>query len=102
MNKYIVYAIYSVKLDKIYIGQTSDLGRRLKEHISGYSFYTSRTNDWELFYQEEYAHRSEAIRRERQLKSSRGRAFLWEMLLQSKAQVNGPSVDGFTSVRWLT
>jgi len=97
MKKYFVYALYSVKLNKIYISQTSDMGRRLKEHISGYSYFTSRSDDWELFYQEEYTLRSEAMRRERQLKTSRGRAFLWETLTRSKPQVNGPSEDGSVS-----
>ncbi|RLD73871.1 MAG: GIY-YIG nuclease family protein, partial [Bacteroidetes bacterium] len=30
--KYCVYIIYSFKLDKFYIGETSDLEKRLEEH----------------------------------------------------------------------
>jgi len=93
MQRYLVYSIFSEKLHKIYIGQTADLQKRLTNHKRGYSSYTSRTDDWELFYQEEFSTRAQAIRREKELKTSRGRAFLWEYLEKCKPQVNGPSAD---------
>ncbi len=77
---YTIYAIHSKSLDIIYIGQTSNLDRRLEEHSKGYSKFTSRANDWRLFYSELKETRREALKRERQLKSSRGRAFLREKL----------------------
>jgi putative endonuclease len=69
------YALYSRKLDRLYVGQTQDLARRLREHHEGISFYTKRADDWELIHTEEFPTRSEAMKREKQLKSSRGRAF---------------------------
>jgi len=72
--------MYSEKLDRLYIGQTQDLDRRLREHHEGVSFYTKRTDDWCLIHTEEYDTRAEAIKREKQLKSSRGRAFLWQKI----------------------
>ena len=77
---YIVYAIYSKSLDIIYVGQTNDIEKRLKIHLKGYSKYTSRANDWKLFYTESKESRTDVVIRERQLKSSRGRAFLREKL----------------------
>jgi putative endonuclease len=59
------------------VGQTQDLERRLREHREGVSFYTKRADDWELVHTEELPSRSEAMKREIQLKSSRGRAFLF-------------------------
>ncbi len=69
---YIVYAIYSKSLDIIYVGQTNDIEKRLKLHLKGYSKYTSRANDWKLFYTESKESRTDVVIRERQLKSSRG------------------------------
>ena len=73
---YYVYAIYSPKLDLVYIGQTSNLEKRISDHIKGYSKYTSRTDDWILIYSEECQSRAGAMRRERQLKSCKGREFI--------------------------
>lgn len=78
-----VYAIYSESIDIIYIGQTNRLEKRIQDHLSGYSTYTSKAKDWKLFYTEEFNSRSEAVKREKQLKSSRGRAFLREKLRKS-------------------
>ena len=73
---YSVYAIYSKKLDIIYIGQTSNLEQRLHNHQKGYSKFTSRADDWELIYSEAVKSRGEALKREKQLKSAGGRRFL--------------------------
>ena len=77
---YKVYSIYSESIDTIYIGQTNKLDKRIKDHNSGYSTYTSKAKDWKLFHSENFSSRCEAIIREKQLKSSRGRAFLREKL----------------------
>lgn len=73
---YFVYALFSADLDRIYVGQTNDLERRFKEHTRGYSKYTARTNDWALIYSEKLNSRAEAMKREKQLKTSAGRRFL--------------------------
>jgi putative endonuclease len=77
-----VYALYSAKIDRIYIGQTDDLERRLSDHLKGYSKYTKRADDWMLIFQQEFENRSEAMKRERQLKTSRGRAYLRNLLAE--------------------
>ena len=77
---YWVYALYGRKLDRLYLGQTQDLEKRLAEHRQGASFYTRRSEDWELIYREELPCRGQAMMRERELKSNRGRRFLREKL----------------------
>ena len=77
---FLVYALHSPKLNKIYIGQTSNLDQRLNEHRKGYSRATSMTDDWEVIYTEEFSTRSEAFRREKQMKTSRGRSYIWAMI----------------------
>lgn len=75
-----VYVIYNRVNKKIYIGQTSNISRRVSEHnyqSTKKEHFTSKySGQWELIYQEEVSDRSTAIAREKQLKSSRGRAYL--------------------------
>ncbi len=76
-----VYAIVSESTGKIYIGQTINLAERLKQHNADDSthlgqFTKQNKGPWKLIYKEEYKTRSEAIKREKQLKSYRGREFI--------------------------
>lgn len=78
---FIVYALVNRNAGKIYIGQTMDLEKRLKEHnehtLKG---YTSRFKGvWECFHTETFETRTEALQREKQLKSYRGRCFLKQL-----------------------
>ncbi|HEY9166144.1 MAG TPA: GIY-YIG nuclease family protein [Candidatus Kryptonia bacterium] len=59
-----------------YTGQTDDLNRRLSEHNSGITRSTKHGRNWKLLYSEEYETRSEAVWRERFLKSGVGRNYL--------------------------
>jgi putative endonuclease len=81
MNKdFWVYVIRSQSSNRIYIGHTEDLERRLLQHNdpqNTLSLYTKRfKGPWEAVYSERHSDRSAAMRRERYLKNSRGRAFL--------------------------
>ena len=75
---YVVYAIYNRLVDKVYIGQTSDIDKRIDEHnLHTFAGFTSRfEGKWELIFKESVATRSEALKREKQLKSYRGREFI--------------------------
>jgi putative endonuclease len=79
---YYVYSLYSPSLDIIYIGQTNNLEQRVSDHKRGYSKFTSRANDWILIYKEKVDTRGHALKREKQLKSSRGRSLLKKELLK--------------------
>ncbi|ODS33854.1 MAG: GIY-YIG nuclease superfamily protein [Candidatus Scalindua rubra] len=63
-----VYIIKSIKTKKIYIGYTSDLKRRLKEHNEGKNYTTLRMLPIELVYYEAYKSKEDAKNREKQLK----------------------------------
>lgn len=65
-----VYVLFSKKHHKIYIGQSCDLDKRLEEHNLGLSHYTKTYIPWEIVYKEEHSTRIDALRREKQLKSS--------------------------------
>jgi len=79
MMSYFVYALYSKTALKLYVGQTQDLTSRLKLHEDKTfkNSYTAKTaDDWLLIYSEKKSTRFEALAREKQLKSFRGREFL--------------------------
>ncbi len=75
---YAVYALYNKQADRIYIGQTKDLEQRVHQHNlkKGRHFTAQFQGKWELIYTESVATRSEALKREKQLKSFRGRQFI--------------------------
>jgi putative endonuclease len=81
--EFYVYILRS-KLDgSYYIGYTTDMGRRLDEHNNGLSRYTSKKIPWELVYTEQFQKKSEALKRERFLKSQRNRSF-YERLIKGE------------------
>jgi putative endonuclease len=63
-----VYVIKSSKDDELYIGSTTDLKRRLREHNTGKSFSTSWRGPFELIYYEAYKSLDDARNREKALK----------------------------------
>ena len=52
----------------MYVGYTSDLQRRLKEHNQNESNYTKKYGPWELVYCEGYKSEKDAHSREQSLK----------------------------------
>jgi len=69
-----VYCLQSKKdPEEFYFGFTSDLKNRLKEHNSGHNFSTKKYMPWKLIYYEACLIESDAIRREKYLKTSMGR-----------------------------
>ena len=78
--KYFVYVIKS-KEGFIYKGMTDNLQRRLVEHNNKtLSFWTKRGTNWELIYNEEFDNKTEALKRERWLKTGVGREYLVRIL----------------------
>ena len=75
-----VYVLQSELDEGLYIGFTSDLKRLLAEHQEGKSFSTSYRRPWRLIYYEAYVEESDALGRERYLKSGGGRRFLAKQL----------------------
>jgi len=76
---YYVYLIQS-KAGGLYVGYTSDLKKRLREHNQGLNFSTKTYKPWELIHYEAYLNEDDAKRREKYLKSSQGARLLKRML----------------------
>lgn len=60
----------------MYVGMSTDVCRRLQEHNSGRSKYTSGHVPWVLIYTEECKSSAEARAREKYLKTSSGKRYL--------------------------
>ena len=72
-----VYVLYSEKFKKHYTGYSSDFDSRLLSHnIFGKKDWTTRYRPWSVLLKEDYATQSEALKREKWLKSGMGRAFV--------------------------
>ena len=71
------YALFSKAHNKIYVGYSSDLNSRLSAHNHPQNKgWTAKFQPWELIYHEEFSTKEEALAREKQLKTAKGRLFI--------------------------
>ena len=75
-----VYVLKSLKNGRFYTGSTNNIERRFIEHNSGQTKYTRIAGPFELVYKESYITNLEAVRREKFLKTGKGREFLKQVL----------------------
>ena len=64
---------WSEPTGQFYTGHTASIPARRNRHEQGLSPSTKGRGPWELVYQEEFETRAEAMRRERELKTGKGR-----------------------------
>jgi len=78
------YFVYVIKLtnQKNYTGHTNNLERRIWEHQTGKSPYTRKFKFNKLLYHETCDSRAEAMKREKFLKSGKGREWLKQKLAE--------------------
>ena len=80
--EYVCYVLYSKKYATIYIGYTTNLINRYLSHNKlGTKGYTFRYRPWEVIHVEFFTAKGEAMKREKQLKSSRGRNWIHSTLI---------------------
>ena len=70
------YVLRSRKDDKLYIGFTKDLKRRVEEHNQGLVSSTRNRRPLHLIYYEACLNETDAIKREKYFKSGFGRRFI--------------------------
>lgn len=81
MPFYYVYVLENQNDKSLYIGMTSDLKKRVKEHLGGYgSRTTTLKKNWKLIYSEAYLNKEDAVGREKFLKGGSGRKYLKKQL----------------------
>ena len=75
-----VYVLQSEIDSTFYVGMSLDVTRRLAEHNSGKSKYTSGHRPWKLIYFEKADTSANARKREKYFKSSAGKKHLQKLL----------------------
>ena len=74
-----MYYFYVLRFNnngKLYYGFTEDLKRRVKEHKSGGSKFTSQNGPFDLIFYEAYLNKSDARNAEKYFKTGHGREVL--------------------------
>ena len=92
---YFVYILRSKKTNRQYVGFAADPVQRLGQHNSGITKSTKGRGPWAIVYQEQFATRSDALRRERFLKTGQGREELKRLL--TRVESNGNSVSSLSA-----
>lgn len=77
---YYVYILKSLKNKSFYIGYTSDLKNRIKQHNNGESLATKPFRPYELIFYEAFLSKRDAKGREEYLKGGYGRRTIKKML----------------------
>jgi putative endonuclease len=80
MDKFFVYCLYSDLHDRLYIGQTSNIERRFKQHSDGRVISTRKYLPYRIIYFEEVPDRASAFKREKELKVTSKRKFLRSLI----------------------
>ena len=76
-----VYVLYSQSFKKIYIGYTSNLEDRFKSHNElATKGWTVKFRPWEIVHTEIFEIKAAAMRREKELKSAKGREWVWQLV----------------------
>ena len=93
-----VYILYSTAKDKYYVGHTGEvLEERLRKHNSKHKEFTGSKADWEIKYTEKFMTKSEAYRREVEIKNRKSRKYIEQLI--SSADSGIPLKTGGSGVR---
>jgi putative endonuclease len=79
-EKFFVYILQSLKDFSFYVGQCDDLDRRMSKHFDGMSKYTASKRPLKLVYFEMYESRTDAIKREREIKGKKSRGYIEQLI----------------------
>ena len=81
-----VYILKSLKNSRFYIGSTDNLNRRIDEHNSGKSTYTSFSKPFELVFSQEYDELTMARKIEYWLKRQKDKKLIERIITEKKIQ----------------
>ncbi len=77
------YIIYSDSTDSYYVGSCGDMDKRMHDHLNSCSRYTKKAKDWDLKYYETFATRSEALKRENEIKRKKSRKYIAYLIFKN-------------------
>jgi putative endonuclease len=76
----IVYAIWSERFNRIYVGMFQDIDKRLKEHNAGMTQSTKPFRPWKIIFTERFEKWEKGRVAEKYYKSGIGKQFLKNMV----------------------
>ena len=77
MNNYTVYILHSEKLNRYYIGYTSNFDLRLEFHKNAPpNKYTSNASDWTLFFSLICSTKTQALSIEKHIKNMKSKVYI--------------------------
>ena len=82
---YFVYILQSERDGSYYVGCTSDLEDRLRRHNQGRSVYTRARVPWKLIHQEPFDSKSDAMKREKEIKAKKVREYIEHLVRTPRA-----------------
>lgn len=85
---YYVYVIRSLKDGLFYTGYTTDLEKRIKEHNEGANRSTKYRTPFELIYFEASRNKSDALHREKYLKTTYGKRYIKNRIKNDLAEIS--------------
>lgn len=83
MEKWFTYILYSLSIDRYYVGSTDDLEWRLERHNMGWGKYTKRGIPWRLVHYEIFPTKTESLGREREIKKKKSRRHIENLIHQA-------------------
>lgn len=88
MGVYYVYVLQSESTGQCYVGHTQNLQKRLARHHEGRSRFTKSRGPFKIVYVEEYDSRSEAAKREAEIKRKKSRQYIRELISRSSPNLS--------------
>ena len=79
-----VYIHFSSSKNKYYVGYTGDaLTERIRKHNTNHKGFTGGIGDWELKYTEQFPSKSDALKREKQIKNWKSRSLIEKLIAKA-------------------
>jgi len=75
-----LYILFSEKINCYYVGVSSNVEERLSRHLSNHKGYTSKVKDWIIVYTESFETKTEALKREKQIKNWKSKAMIEKLI----------------------
>jgi len=84
---FFVYILYSVALNRYYVGQSSNVVKRVTEHLAGHARFTCAAKDWELVFVQCVPGRRDAVLLERHIKKAKSRKTIERFVADPRNQI---------------
>jgi putative endonuclease len=80
---FFIYILYSQTKDRYYVGSCEDVNKRLVKHNTNHSGFTGKTGDWIIKWVEEYTIKTDALKREKQIKLWKSRKMIENLIKET-------------------